>query len=455
MIFTSLLWAFMLLIYFSAKNNKINQWCAITIFIFSFGTFKEYIYYDLSPVLSDRFPVINKNLLENLYSVMTAILYNLVMPCSLIFALYFSSFHRKNIKLFHEIRNFCFLPGIILFLIYNPAKTSYYQHNSRIFWYVVTVYNITFGILMTIFMIGSIHRAESPLQKRQKKLISLIILPPVWYWLITIFVIHSLQITALFKIWKQNAFILSVSILFYIVLAFKEGIMGLRLQSQNYQWDSDMKVASKGASYTSHILKNEIAKIEWCLNNLSQTYQDSPPEELAIIERSANHLKQFVKKTQIYSDDIILRKETVPLLKLITDSVLSIKKTTGGGIDCQIDCEENQFINCDTAHMSEVLNNLLLNAADAMNNRGTISIKCYKNKRNRMLTISITDEGTGIKKEHIHKLFHPYFTTKKTNCHFGLGLSYCYNVMNKHKGYIDIQTEEGKGSTFSLYLPME
>lgn len=293
---------------------------------------------------------------------------------------------------------------------------------------------------------------KSLIIQRQKKLISIIILPPIWYWLVTIFVIHSLGITSLYKAWQDNAYILSVSIILYIITAFTEGIMGLKLQFHNYHWDSDMKVAGKGTLYTSHILKNELTKIEWCLSNLSDHFNEEKPEELAIMGRSVNHLKQFVHKTQLYSNNIVIKKQMVPVADIINNALNSSKNLTGTEITIETDYTDEDYLDCDPEHMTEVLNNLISNAAEAMHNKGIINISSKKSSN--MQVISITDDGDGIPKKYLNQLFNPYFTTKKTSSHFGLGLSYCYNVLKKHKGYIDIHSEEGKGSTFSLYLPL-
>jgi signal transduction histidine kinase len=454
MIFTLLLWSFMLLIYFSAKNSKTNRWCVISIFVFSLGTLKEYLYYDLVPILVNHFGyAINMQKMEYIYSVMTAILYFLVMPCCVIFSLYFSGYQDINSKRLRHIKYFIFSLSILLNFIYFPYKISFYQHNSRTFWYVLSVYNIFYGTMMTFIMLKTAFRVKSPLIRRQKKLISVIILPPIWYWLITIFVIHSLGIISLYKVWEDNAVILFASILLYIVTAFTEGIMGLKLQYNNYHWDSDMKVAGKGAFYTSHILKNEITKIDWCLNNLSTHFNEEKPAELDIIHRSVNHLKQFVDKTQLYANEIILKKENASLAEIIDNAVNSAKKNMGNGIKIEVDYSERDYLSCDPAHMTEVLNNLISNAAEAMNNEGKISILVKKNKNMQLIIIS--DEGEGIPRKYKKQVFNPYFTTKKTSSHFGLGLSYCYNVMKKHKGYIDLNSEEGKGSSFYLYLPMQ
>lgn len=72
----------------------------------------------------------------------------------------------------------------------------------------------------------------------------------------------------------------------------------------------------------------------------------------------------------------------------------------------------------------------------------------------KYIRISVKDEGTGIPQEHLEKIFDPYFTTKKMNRSkgTGLGLAVCYSLIKKHDGYITVESEVGRGTTFHIYL---
>ncbi|MDF2589885.1 MAG: ATP-binding region ATPase domain protein [Anaerocolumna sp.] len=445
----------MIIIFLSSNKNKINQWCAITTFIYSIGTFKEYFYYELAPVLIEYGFIHEIDILRAIYSVMTAILYFYVMPSGLQFTLYFISFQKKQKTMFQLIRIFTFISPIFFSFVYKPHRLHFYQQTSSVFWYVFSIYNITYGIIITYIMIKSIYSANLPIQKRQNKLICIITIPPVWYWLITIFVIHSLHITKFFKIWKISAYILLISLIIFIIAAFSDGIMGLKIKIQMYDWNSEMSIINKGGNYITHALKNEITKIEWCVNNLIIMNTNTVPEELSIMERSVNHLKKFIYKTQLYSNEIILKKELVNVSNLINEAIASAKLTVGNDVYFAVNCPNNISVLCDPIHMLEVLNNLISNAVDAMNSFGTISISCKVDNLKHMLVIAVTDMGKGIPKKYINELFNPFFTTKNSSSHFGLGLSYCYNVLKQHDGYIDVQTIEGISSTFYLYLPTD
>jgi signal transduction histidine kinase len=98
--------------------------------------------------------------------------------------------------------------------------------------------------------------------------------------------------------------------------------------------------------------------------------------------------------------------------------------------------------------------NIIINAADAMTGEGgTLTIKT--NMNDGIAEVSFTDTGCGMSKEHISKLFAPFFTTKEPGKGTGLGLAISYGIVQIHNGEIDVESELGKGSTFRIKLPIE
>jgi two-component system NtrC family sensor kinase len=108
----------------------------------------------------------------------------------------------------------------------------------------------------------------------------------------------------------------------------------------------------------------------------------------------------------------------------------------------------------DGDQIQQVFMNIIINAADAMTgNGGTLTVKTDLN--NGIAEISFTDTGRGINKEHLSKLFTPFFTTKETGKGTGLGLAISYGIIQSHNGEIDVESDVGKGSTFRIKLPIE
>ncbi len=108
----------------------------------------------------------------------------------------------------------------------------------------------------------------------------------------------------------------------------------------------------------------------------------------------------------------------------------------------------------DRAQLQQVFINIILNAVDAMEGNGVLSIRTYLDENNKYVNISITDTGHGIKEEDKPRLFEPFFTTKQVGTGTGLGLAVCYSIIQKHEGEIEVESELGKGTTFNIKLPV-
>lgn len=109
-------------------------------------------------------------------------------------------------------------------------------------------------------------------------------------------------------------------------------------------------------------------------------------------------------------------------------------------------------VKCYPHQLNQVFMNILVNAAQAMENTGKIHIKTRLTEGN--VEIVISDTGCGMSEENLTKIFDPFFTTKEVGMGTGLGLNVAYNVIKKHNGTIDVQSSVGNGTTFSIRLPV-
>lgn len=153
-------------------------------------------------------------------------------------------------------------------------------------------------------------------------------------------------------------------------------------------------------------------------------------------------------------------KKTASVAELLRDTCSFV--LSGSNIRCRFEIAPELWpAEFDAGQISQVVNNLLINAQQAMPQGGVITIRAENftvNKKSalplakgRYVKIAIEDQGIGIPEEHLHRVFDPYFTTKQTGS--GLGLATSYSIMKRHDGYIDVQSQVGKGTVFTLYLP--
>ncbi len=106
----------------------------------------------------------------------------------------------------------------------------------------------------------------------------------------------------------------------------------------------------------------------------------------------------------------------------------------------------------DPDKMKQVFWNLMINAAEAMPKGGILKIASRLSESKQQLEISFTDTGIGIQADQMHRLFDPFFTTKKRGT--GLGLAVIYGIIQQHGGTIDVQSQPGQGSAFTVFLPL-
>ena len=108
----------------------------------------------------------------------------------------------------------------------------------------------------------------------------------------------------------------------------------------------------------------------------------------------------------------------------------------------------------DPSQIERVFMNLIINAAEAMNGGGKLTLATRLNSDDRVVEVEFTDTGHGISEENMNKLFEPFFTTKDIAHGTGLGLAISYGIIKSHKGVISVESEVGKGTTFVVRLPL-
>ncbi|WP_163340780.1 ATP-binding protein [Desulfopila sp. IMCC35008] len=153
-------------------------------------------------------------------------------------------------------------------------------------------------------------------------------------------------------------------------------------------------------------------------------------------------------------------RKLTSLIKIIEESAMFAM--AGSNCRCEQFTEENLWsVEADEGQISQVLHNLVINASQAMPGGGTIEVVSENVivresdglllEPGKYICISVKDSGSGIDRTSLAKIFDPYFTTKTGGS--GLGLASAYSIVKKHNGQIQVNSEQGKGSTFSVYLP--
>lgn len=186
---------------------------------------------------------------------------------------------------------------------------------------------------------------------------------------------------------------------------------------------------------------------------------DEALESLSRAEKAVVRAADLTQQLLTFSKGGAPIKKAASITELLRDSADFVLR--GSNTRCQFDLPEDLWkVEIDPGQICQVINNVLLNAVHAMPDGGEIHLvgrnTIIENdqpelKGGRYVTVTIQDTGIGIPKEHLQKIFEPYFTTKHSGS--GLGLATSYSIMKRHDGLIEVESEAGKGTLFSLYLP--
>jgi two-component system NtrC family sensor kinase len=220
------------------------------------------------------------------------------------------------------------------------------------------------------------------------------------------------------------------------------------------------KLASLGklAAGIAHEINNPLGGILIYSNLLLEdTEKDSPHyENLKKIVKETSRCKDIVKgllefarpkepETSLIGVNEILEGSLAIMEKQALFQNISIKKSYESDLPKII---------ADSAQLQQVFMNIILNAAEATAGNGTLTLSTSLNPDSKCIEVKFSDTGQGIKEEDKKRLFEPFFSTKEVGKGTGLGLAISYSIIQKHQGTIEVKSQIGKGSTFTVKLPV-
>ena len=245
------------------------------------------------------------------------------------------------------------------------------------------------------------------------------------------------------------------------VLVFREAAESSMLEKEMIK---EQKLESVGvlAGGIAHDFNNILTAI---LANISLARLQLKPDDplykrLEAAEKASLRATDLTQQLLTFSKGGSPIKATTSIGELIEGSASFALR--GSNVKCEFHLPHSVWpVEADEGQMSQVMNNLVINADQAMPEGGTITISAENVvvkpadalplKQGKYVKIAIKDQGTGIPHEHLHKIFDPYFTTKQKGS--GLGLAVTYSIIKNHDGYITVESELGAGTTFNIYLP--
>ena len=232
------------------------------------------------------------------------------------------------------------------------------------------------------------------------------------------------------------------------------------LEAAQAQLVHSEKIASLGrmSAGVAHEINNPLAGILIYAELLQRSLREDAPERQQVDEIITQTLrcKQIVSRLLEFSRQSLGQKTLFPVNEVISRCVeLVSHQALFHNIDVIQDLDVNlpQVLG-NASEIQQVFTNLLLNAADAMQGRGKITIASSPAPQGGGVVVTFTDTGPGIPPDIRNKIFDPFFTTKPPGKGTGLGLSIVYGVMQRHGGTIEVDSTPGGGTTFTLRFPL-
>jgi PAS domain S-box-containing protein len=252
------------------------------------------------------------------------------------------------------------------------------------------------------------------------------------------------------------------------VLSIKTDVTEKRKTQAQFLRSQRMESIGTLAGGIAHDLNNILAPIMMSID-LLKSPSDTPQKKkiLQTIEVSAKRGADIVRQVLSFARGLEGDRIEVQLNDLLKDLQTIITDTFPKDIRLQFTYPQDTWVILgDPTQLHQVLLNLCVNARDAMHNGGELIVSAensvlddhyaamnLQSKSGRYVKINVTDTGMGIPPKLIDKIFEPFFTTKELAKGTGLGLSTVMAIVKSHEGMINVYSEQGKGTTFSVYLP--
>ncbi len=243
-----------------------------------------------------------------------------------------------------------------------------------------------------------------------------------------------------------------------MVRAVKERDLRLREMTESRLTQVEKQVSiGRLAAGVAHEINNPLTAI-LTLSSLwlKKMPADDPRREgLEIVVTETSRCREIVRSLLDFARERPIEKNVTDIGTVVRESLLLANKYDSMA-DRKVELRLASvplLVSVDTKLLQQVFINLLLNAAEATEPGGMVYIETDEDSSGGFIHVKVVDNGKGIPKEHINRVFEPFFTTKGTGKGTGLGLSVSLGIVQKHEGVIEIESEEGMGTTVTVILP--
>ncbi len=207
------------------------------------------------------------------------------------------------------------------------------------------------------------------------------------------------------------------------------------------------------AAGITHEVKNPLASLAGSIQILRKEIPYDPEHDklMQIVLRETDRLNTLVSNFLLFARPPVGKIEKIELENALKETLKLFEKNqaTSNRVSITIDLTPNIWVEMDPVHLRQVMWNLLLNAAEAIEGEGLIKVKTYPQKLN-YACVEVSDNGIGMTKKQIQSIFDPFFTTKPNGT--GLGLSIVHSILESYNTWLDVVSKVGEGTKFTWKL---
>jgi two-component system, cell cycle sensor histidine kinase and response regulator CckA len=223
------------------------------------------------------------------------------------------------------------------------------------------------------------------------------------------------------------------------------------------------------AAGIAHDFNNVLAAIVLYVQIMQRTAELPPAirKHLQMIEQQAHRAADLTRQILDFSRQSLLARQPLDLVPFLQDLTELFRRTLPENVSVELNYDPADYlIYADPSRMQQVVMNLAVNARDAMPQGGRLQFGLARLSlagdntppvpemaSGDWVILRVADSGTGIPSQVLQHIFEPFFTTKAVGKGVGLGLAQVYGIVQQHDGYLDVETEVGRGTTFLLYFP--
>ncbi|MDO3680098.1 sensor histidine kinase [Paenibacillus ehimensis] len=324
-------------------------------------------------------------------------------------------------------------------------------------YYFVTPWAAPYIVAGAGLLLMALLKEKNSFLRRSRMLTTAAAAPTLVFALFTLYLLPTFF--GLYEWWRYNTWLIALTLAIIVGSSFRYGFMGLQISIRNQKLDYTLRAITSGTSILNHAIKNDVGKIRLFGDKIKseaaagQTDPAQVVQDMEVILAASQHIYDMIYRIQGQTQEIKLHLEELDPRELMRECIRTLAPELNK-VEVREQYLTEERIAADRAQLAEVWTNVLTNAIEAMPDGGVLTVRLTETKRK--VVAEVKDTGAGMDKSQLKRVFDPFYTTKSgKKMNFGLGLSYCYTIVQKHKGTMNIHSKPGQGTSVFMQFPKQ